>query len=62
MIEKSEVPMKRYWMGEDIETLPREKLIEIIDYLVEDAKQARFSLTSVLNVYAAARRARELVG
>lgn len=25
----TEVPMKGYWMGQDIDTLPREKLIEI---------------------------------
>jgi hypothetical protein len=28
-----EVPMKAYWMGEDIDTLPRERLIEIVHEL-----------------------------
>jgi len=53
------VPMKTYWMGEDIEMLPREKLIEIIQDLGQQIDQQRKMTHSVIEISNMARRARE---
>jgi hypothetical protein len=36
-----EIPMKAYWMGQDIDDLPRETLIEIIHYMQKQLDSAR---------------------
>lgn len=37
----NEIPMKSYWMGEPVDDMPREKLIEIIHHLARDLDQSR---------------------
>jgi hypothetical protein len=58
----SEIPMKAFWMGEDIDNLPREKLIEIIHYMNKQLDSARECTKSILRVNEAARRDRQGVG
>ncbi len=53
-----EIPMKMYWMGEDIETLPRERLIEIISHMGRELDASRDRTMKVLEMsraFAAAR-------
>lgn len=49
--------MKGLWMGEDIDTLPREKLIEIIFHLNSQLDAARAATRSVIEISELARRA-----
>lgn len=37
----TEIPMKMYWMGEDIDTLPRERLLEVIRTMARELESAR---------------------
>lgn len=37
----SGIPTKLFWQGEDVESLPREKLIEIIRHLANDLERTR---------------------
>jgi hypothetical protein len=57
--EMQEVPMKSTWMGEDIDTLPREKLIEIIHHLGRDLDAARAATRSVIEMGELVRKARQ---
>jgi hypothetical protein len=50
--------MKAFWMGEDIDTFPREKLIEIIHSLGRDLDSARAATRSIIEINELARRAR----
>jgi len=34
-------PMKNYWMGEPVDDMPREKLLEIIDHLGRELTELR---------------------
>lgn len=52
------IPMKSYWMGEDIDTLPREKLIEIIHSLGRQLDGARDATRSIIEINELARKAR----
>jgi hypothetical protein len=56
--QMSDIPMKRYWMGQDVDTLPREKLIEIIDHLHRQLEGARAATRSVIEINDLARRSR----
>jgi hypothetical protein len=51
-------PMKSYWMGEDIDTLPRETLLEIIHHLGREVESARASTRSIIEINELARKAR----
>jgi hypothetical protein len=55
----SEIPMKGLWMGEDIDTLPREKLIEIIFHLNRQLDGARDATRSIIEINELARKARQ---
>jgi hypothetical protein len=35
------IPMKHYWMNEPIDDMPREKLMEIIDYMGRELAELR---------------------
>lgn len=37
----AELPMRAYWLGRDVETLPRETLLEIIHHLSGELTKAR---------------------
>lgn len=37
----SDLPTKSYWMGEPIEQMPREKLLEIIDHIGRELTELR---------------------
>lgn len=54
---KSEIPMKGYWLGQDIDELPREKLIEIIHHLNRQLESARDATRSVIEISRLAREA-----
>lgn len=41
---------KRYYMDEDIETLPREKLLEVIDCLFNELESTRATVKSILEL------------
>jgi hypothetical protein len=56
-----EIPMKAYWMGQDIDDLPRETLIEIIHYMQKQLDSAREATDSIIRVNEAARMARARV-
>lgn len=45
------IPEKMYWMGEDIETMPREKLIEIISQLGRDLDETRHLALSSIEMF-----------
>lgn len=49
-----DVPMKMYWMGEDVETLPREKLIECIISLQQQVESSQSILRATIGIYRAA--------
>jgi hypothetical protein len=56
-IAMTKIPMKRYWMGEDLDNLSREKLLEIIDHL-NDRLEHSYSVTrSVIDINNLARKA-----
>ena len=50
--------MKSMWMGQDIDTLPRETLIEIIHYLNQQLESARDATRSIIEINALARQTR----
>jgi hypothetical protein len=53
-----DIPTKAYWMGEDIDTLPAEKLREIIRCLGRELEESRNATRRVLEMshaFAAAR-------
>lgn len=52
------IPMKSYWMGEDVDTLPREKLMEIIHHLNQQLESARSATRSIIEINELARRRR----
>jgi hypothetical protein len=54
-----EVPMKSYWMGQDVDTLPRETLMEIIHHLNRQLESARNATRSVIEINQLAREARQ---
>ena len=54
----SDAPMKRYYIGEDVETLPREKLLEIIDYLAKELESAHKMHRHSIAILGSARAAR----
>lgn len=54
----TEIPMKRYWMGQDIDEFPREKLIEIIDHLAWELETTRAAARSIIEIGELGRRAR----
>lgn len=54
-----EIPMKSTWMGEDIDTLPREKLVEIIHHLDRQLQGAYAATKSVIEINDLARKARQ---
>lgn len=49
------IPMKASYMGEDIDTLPREKLIEIIHYLGQQLESQRRATQSIIKINEMAR-------
>lgn len=53
-----DIPMKCYWMGEDVDTLPRERLMEIIHHLNQQLESARRCTSSIIEINELARRAR----
>ena len=53
------VPMKSFWMGEDVDTLPREKLMEIIHHLSQQLESARNATRSIIEINELARKARQ---
>lgn len=55
----SAVPMKRYYRGQDVDTLPRETLLEIIDMLQEQLKTAGDSIRSIVEINELGRKARQ---
>lgn len=55
---RDEVPMKSYWMGQDVDTLPRETLMEIIHHLNRQLEGARAATRSIVEINALARKAR----
>lgn len=55
---RDKVPMKSYWMGQDVDTLPRETLMEIIHHLNRDLESARAATKSIIEINALARQAR----
>jgi hypothetical protein len=46
---------KMFWMGEDVDTLPREKLLEIIVYLNRQLEMTRGTMKSILEINGLAR-------
>lgn len=54
-----DAPMKSTWMGEDIDTLPRETLIEIINSLARDLDSTRSAMKSIIEINELARKARQ---
>lgn len=55
----SEVPMKMYWRGEDIETLERDALLEIIRQLhreVEEGRERSMRILQMQESFAGARK------
>lgn len=46
-----QIPMKAYWMGKDIDELPREKLIEIIHHLNRQIENQRKTTQSIISIY-----------
>lgn len=57
-----EIPMKRYWMGEDVDNMPREKLLEIIGHLAKELESARSLTQSVIDMNRMVRAAQEPLG
>jgi len=55
----NEVPMKMYWIGEDIETFPRDRLIEVIRHLGRDLESARNTTQTIINMNETFRRAKD---
>jgi hypothetical protein len=53
----TEIPTKMYWMGQDVDTLPRETLVEIIRHLGRDVESARKATDSVVEINRLAREA-----
>jgi hypothetical protein len=47
----TEIPMKMYWMGEDVETMPREKLIEAIRMLHHEVESTRSMLRATAGIF-----------
>lgn len=52
------VTSKLFWMDEDVETLPREKLLEIIHSLTRDLESTRAMMKSILEINEMARKLR----
>jgi len=50
---------KKLYMDEDIETLPREKLLEVIDCLFDELESCRKTVRSILELNKLTRRVRE---
>jgi hypothetical protein len=44
------IEMKKYFDGKDIETLPREKLLEVIDCLFNELESTRQTTKSILEL------------
>jgi hypothetical protein len=53
------IETKRFYMDEDIETLPREKLLEIIDCLFNELEATRRTVKSILDLNRLYREVRE---
>jgi hypothetical protein len=53
----TETPMKMYWMGEDVETLHRDVLMEIIRHLHKEVESTRSILRATIDIDRAAREA-----
>lgn len=55
----TEIPMKLYWMGEDLETLDRDMLIEVIKQLHKEVESTRSMLRATIDINRAAREAQK---
>ena len=53
------IQSKKYYMNEDIETLPREKLLEVIDCLFNELESTRATTRSILELNKLMRAVRE---
>jgi hypothetical protein len=53
------IESKKYFDGEDIETLPREKLLEVIDCLFNELESTRATTRSILELNKLMRQVRE---
>lgn len=49
--------MKMSFMGEDVDTLPRERLIEVIRLLHRELESTRSTLRATIDIHRAAREA-----
>jgi hypothetical protein len=45
-----DIATKKYYMGTDIEALPREKLLEVIDCLFEELESTRKTTRSIIEL------------
>jgi len=52
-------PSKCYWMGQDVDTLPRETLMEIIRHLNQQLESAHNTTRSIIEINELARKARQ---
>lgn len=52
----NETPEKMYWMGRDIDEMPREELLEVIRSLADELKTARETTRSIIGINMLARR------
>jgi hypothetical protein len=52
MTEMTEIPMKTFWMGRDIEDMSREELIEVVKQLGRDLENTRSFATSSIRTMA----------
>jgi hypothetical protein len=43
-------PMKSYWMGEPVDDMPREKLLEIIQHLADELESSRNTSMRILEM------------
>jgi hypothetical protein len=50
---------KKYYMDEDIETLPREKLLEVVDCLFDELESCRKTVRSILELNKLMRKVRQ---
>lgn len=55
----TEIPMKSYWMGKDVETLSRKELIEVVQHLGRELDTTRAATRSIIEINELGRRARQ---
>jgi hypothetical protein len=51
-------PLKRFYRGEDVDNLPREKLLEVIDILERQLQSANSCARSIIEINELARKRR----